>query len=91
MKYQIKTKGSFRRSFKRCIKRGLDENIFVEAISILAETGTLPPQYKPHPLHGRYEGCMECHLQPDWLLVWQQNDKELILILIDTGTHSDLF
>lgn len=91
MKYEIKVKGSFKRSFKRCIKRGLDEKILIKAISILAETGTLPDNYKPHPLHGDYEGCMECHLQPDWLLVWQQNDRELILVLVDTGTHSDLF
>ena len=91
MKYEIKVKGSFKRSFKRCLKRGLDERIFIEAISILAETGNLPQKYNPHALHGKYEGCMECHLQPDWLLVWKQNDKELILILVDTGTHSDLF
>lgn len=91
MKYKIKVKGSFKRSFKRCLRRGFDERIFIKAISILSETGNLPQQYKPHALHGRYEGCMECHLQPDWLLVWKQNDKELILILVDTGTHSDLF
>lgn len=91
MKYKIQVKGSFKRSYKRCLKRGLDENIFVEAISILAETGTLPKKYNPHPLHGNYEGCMECHLQPNWLLIWKQNDTELILILVDTGTHSDLF
>lgn len=90
-KYQIKTTGAFRKAFKKCLKRGLDERIFVEAISILAQTGSLPPKYSPHHLTGNYKGCMECHLQPDWLLVWKQNDKELILILVDTGTHSDLF
>ena len=40
---------------------------------------------------GCYKGCMECHITSDWLLVWKQNDKELILILTDTGTHSDIF
>lgn len=91
MKYEIKVKGSFKRSFKRCLKRGLDEKIFIEAVSILAETGTLPPKYRPHALSGKYEGCMECHLQPDWLLIWKQYDKELVLILVDMGSHSDLF
>lgn len=85
MKYEIRTTGTFKRSYKRCVKRGLDEKVFVEAVEILAETGTLPDKYKPHRLHGNYEGCMECHLQPDWLLIWKQNDKELFLILVDTG------
>lgn len=90
-KYKITTTGAFRKAFKKCMRRGLDENIFIEAVSILAQTGTLPPKYMAHPLTGNYKGCMECHLQPDWLLVWKQNDRELILILVDTGTHSDLF
>lgn len=91
MKYTIKARGSFNRSLKRCLKRGFDEEILLEAIAILAETGTLPRKYKPHPLRGKYTGCMECHLQPDCLLIWQQNDRELILLLIEIGTHSDLF
>ncbi|MDE6011744.1 MAG: type II toxin-antitoxin system YafQ family toxin [Prevotella sp.] len=91
MKYSIKVTNAFKRSFKRCLKRGLDESVLSNALSVLAETGCMPPEYKPHPLTGNYKGCMECHLQPDWLLIWKQNDRELILILVDTGTHSDLF
>lgn len=91
MKYEVKVTGAFKRSFKKCIKRGLDENIFIKAVSILAETGSLPDNYKPHRLHGNYEGCWECHLQPDWLMIWRQNDRELFIMLVDTGTHSDLF
>lgn len=90
-KYEIKTTGTFKKSYKKCMKRGLDENIFIEVVSILAQTGSLPPKYSPHPLTGNYKGYMECHLQPDWLLIWKQNDKELILVLVDTDTHSDLF
>ena len=45
----------------------------------------------PHKLAGEYAGCWECHMQPDWLLIWRQNDLELELILVDTGSHSDLF
>lgn len=73
------------------MKRGLDEEKFRKVVSILVEEGRLPQQYRPHKLTGKYSGLWECHIQPDWLLVWQQNDEELILILVDTGTHSDLF
>lgn len=51
----------------------------------------LPSEYKAHKLSGKFQGNWECHIQPDWLLVWQQKDEELILLLIDTGSHSDLF
>ena len=91
MKYTVKYSTLFKKSFKKCIKRGLDLELFKTALSILANTGELPTRYKPHPLKGNYKGCMECHITPDWLLVWKQNDKELILILVDTGSHSDLF
>lgn len=91
MRYQIQYTGQFKKSYKKCIKRGYDQNIFKKAISILSETGSLPDRYRPHRLHGNYEGFWECHLQSDWLLVWMQNDQELILILTDIGTHSDIF
>ena len=47
--------------------------------------------YNPHPIKGNYKGCMECHIQSDWLLIWKQDDNKLELIMVDTGTHSDLF
>ena len=71
--------------------RGLDASVLAQAVTILQENGSLPDSYKPHKLKGKYVGCWECHLQPDWLLIWRQNDFELELILVDTGTHSDLF
>ncbi len=55
------------------------------------EEGRLPSKYKPHILHGDWNGFWECHLTPDWLLIWEQNEKELTLYFMDTGTHSDLF
>jgi mRNA interferase YafQ len=60
-------------------------------ITLLKETGKLPAQYKPHKLSGNYAGLWECHIKPDWLLVWLQDDNKLTLILTNTGTHSDLF
>lgn len=91
MRYTIRYSNLFKRSFKKCLKRGCKEEDFRKAISILAEEGQLPKSYKPHKLKGRYSGYWECHINPDWLLVWEQNDTELILVLVDTGTHSDLF
>jgi len=60
-------------------------------IDLLQKEGKLPQKYKPHNLSGNYKDCWECHIKPDWLLVWKQNDTELILLFLDTGTHSDLF
>lgn len=51
----------------------------------------LPAQYKDHDLSGDYSGCRECHITPDWLLVYEVSDEELILYLTRTGTHSDIF
>lgn len=73
------------------MKRNLDPELLWEVIEILQETGTLPERYRPHKLSGTFEGLWECHIKGDWLLIWQQNDTELILIMTDTGTHADLF
>lgn len=66
-------------------------SLLFTAIKSLEETGCLPQKYKAHKLTGDYKGCMECHIQPNWLLVWRQDERELQLLLVDTGTHSDLF
>ena len=66
-------------------------DLLQEAITLLAQTGTLPAQYKAHKLSGNREGEWECHIKPDWLLVWEQNDTDLILLMLNTGTHSDIF
>lgn len=89
--YTIERTNSFKKAFKRCVKRGLDISLFETAINILVETGTLPQKYRPHKLSGQYRELWECHISPDWLLIWSQNDETLTLILIDTGSHSDIF
>lgn len=89
--YSIIYTGQFKKSLKRCVKRGLNIKVLTDTLDLLQTTGTLPPEYKAHRLIGDYAGCWECHMQPDWLLVWRQNDQELELVLIDTGTHSDIF
>jgi mRNA interferase YafQ len=91
MMYEIYFSNQFKRSYKKCLKRGCNKMLFEEVVTLLAETGTLPSRYRPHKLTGDWQGFWECHIQPNWLLIWEQHEKELILILTDTGTHSDLF
>lgn len=89
--YEVIYTGQFKKSLKQCVRRGLDVNIFKTVLDILQEKGQLPAEYRPHKLTGKYKGCWECHMQPDWLLIWEQEDQQLRLIFVDTGTHSDLF
>ena len=89
--YKIAYTTRFKKDFKLCKKRGLDISILENAIELLQINGNLPVIYKSHKLSGRYSECWECHLQTDWLLIWKQYDTELILLFMNTGTHSDLF
>lgn len=89
--YRISYSNRFSKSLKKCVKRGLDVEKLKETINILSQTGTLPSKYKPHKLSSKFAGVWECHIEPDWLLLWDQNDTELTLLFIDTGTHSDIF
>jgi mRNA interferase YafQ len=91
MMYKILYTTQFKKSLKLCAKRGLSIDHIYEVINILSREGKLPNEYKPHKLSGKYKGFWECHIEPDWLLIWGQNDRELTLLLVDTGTHSDLF
>ena len=87
----IKYETSFRKDFKRIVKRGYDIQLLEEVIEMLADGKTLPEKYKDHSLSGDYKDCRECHITPDWLLIYQISNNELILYLTRTGTHSDLF
>ena len=91
MTYTLKTTNQFEKDLKRCIKRGFPINKLKEVVTLLVNNGTLPSVYKPHKLVGNRKDEWECHIQPNWLLIWQQNDDELTLLLMNTGTHSDLF
>ena len=91
MSYKVIPTGRFQKDLKRAEKRGLKLNLLADAIKILASGEPLPPKYKDHPLTGNYEGCRECHIQPDWLLIYETNEKDAVLAAMRTGTHSDLF
>ena len=89
--YQVKYTKQFEKDLRLCMKRGYDLNLFRDVASILAQEGKLPSIYYPHKLSGKYKDRWECHIKSDWLLVWKQNDEELVLLFTNTGTHSDLF
>ena len=92
MTYRVTYSGTFKDDLKRIQKRGYDINLLEEVVSILASGELLPAKYKDHSLRGNeYKNCRECHILPDWLLIYQIEDSELILYLTRTGTHSDLF
>ena len=81
----------FKRDLKTAIKRGYRIDLLETVVELLATGRALPEKYKDHVLSGEYGGCRECHITPDWLLVYQIRENELILFLSRTGTHSDLF
>ena len=79
----------FEKDIKRAIKRGLKIDKLKEVIRLLSETQLLPIKYRDHALVGNYKGHRECHIQPDWLLIYKKDETSLILER--TGTHADLF
>jgi mRNA interferase YafQ len=87
----IVSSAKFKRDLKRAIKRGCDMSLMDDVVSTLASGKPLPNKYKDHHLKGEYKRCRECHITPDWLLIYEIMDDELILYLTRTGTHSDLF
>ena len=91
MKYEIHYTATYRRALKRIAKRGLDLSLLKEVITQLAEGKKLDTKYRDHELTGTYKRRRECHIQPDWLLIYEYDRGNLILILTRTGTHSDLF
>ena len=91
MKYKIVATKRFEKDVKRCKKRNLPMDKRKKVIRLLEEFGKLHSEYKPQKLSGQYEGSWECHIMPDWLLIWKQDDDELVLVMTNTGSHSDVF
>ncbi len=91
MKYTVKTTGQFKRDYKTAVKRGLSISLLDEVIKLLANGESLPEKYHDHNLSGNWVGFRECHIQPNWLLIYRIDNDVLVLTLTRTGTHSDLF
>lgn len=90
-KYKIVQTSKFKEDLKTAIKRGYDINLLGAVIDMLASGEALPVKYKDHALIGNYKDCRECHITPDWLLIYEIDGEELYLYLTRTGSHSDLF
>lgn len=91
MIYRLVLTGKFKKSLKLAKKRGLDISLLETVVDKLQHGIKLEAKYRDHDLVGKYKGFRECHIQPDWLLVYLQEDDVLTLTLVDTGTHADLF
>ena len=89
--YKIAATGKFKKDLKLAKKRGYNLSLLSVVVDMLAAGKPLPGKYKDHNLSGNYAGCRECHITPDWLLIYEVDGDELILYLTRTGTHSDLF
>ena len=87
----IKYQAAFKKDYKRIVKRGYDTRLLEKVIELLANQKPLPEKNRDHQLTGDYAGCRECHITPDWLLIYEVADEELILYITRTGSHSELF
>lgn len=81
----------FKKDYKRMRKRGKDKKKLEDTLDMLIKGIPLSKDYHDHELQGRYIGFRECHIEPDWLLIYAINQEELILVASRTGSHSDLF
>jgi len=88
---QLVTTTKFRKDYKRIRKRGYDLSLLETVLDTLLRQKSLDQKYKDHALTGNYKGFRECHIGPDWLLIYAVNDSDLILVASRTGTHSNLF
>jgi len=91
--YDLNYTYTFKKGVRERFKSNLDLNLLLNVVTLLVQNGKLDKAYFPHYLKGfpKSKNIMECHILPDWLLVWEQKDKDLTLLLLDTGTHSKLF
>ena len=91
MKYSIQITTQFKKDYKQAMKRGCDIPKLKKVISMLADGEKLPQKYSDHALKGIFSGYRECHIEPDWLLIYKISEDVLVLSLYRTGSHSDLF
>jgi len=91
MKFSILQTSQYKRELKRAVKRGCDISLLKTVVALLAEGIPLATKYRDHALTGKFSGFRECHVTPNWLLVYLIDNGRLVLTLTRTGSHSDLF
>ena len=89
--YKVKITNTFKRSYKLMKKRGLDISLLDKIIDDIRQGKELDTKYRNHELKGKFKGFYECHIQPDWLLIYLIENDILTLTLVDTGSHADIF
>ena len=89
--YKVKITNTFKRSYKLMKKRGLDISLLDKVIDDIRQGKELDIKYRNHELKGKFKGFYECHIQPDWLLIYLIENDILTLTLVDTGSHADIF
>ena len=89
--YQVKFTTAYKKAYKLMKQRGLDISLLDNAVDLLRQGRQLDERYRDHGLTGNFAGFRECHVKPDWLLIYLIENDILTLTLIDTGSHSDLF
>ena len=91
MKYEVRFTNQFKKDIKLAKKQGKDIDKLFDVIGILANGETLDEKYRDHDLSGNFKGCRECHIEPDWLLIYEIDNNVLVLVLNRVGSHSELF
>ena len=91
MKYKIKFTSRFKKDLKQAKKKGKDIEKLFDVIEKIAKDEALDERYRDHSLAGNYKGTRECHIEPDFLLIYEKIKEVLVLTLVRTGSHSDLF
>ena len=88
---ELKQTSSFKKDLRRMVKRGADLDLLNEVVDMLLRQEPLPEKYHDHPLTGNWSGYRDCHIEPDWVLIYRVEKEALVLLATRTGTHSDLF
>lgn len=91
MKYEVRFTGQFKKDLKLAKKQGKNTDELFAVIEKLSNGEALDAKYRDHSLSGNYKGCQECHIEPDWLLIYEIDDGILVLMLYRVGSHSELF
>lgn len=91
MKYELDFTNQFKRDLKLVRRQGKDESKLHAVVDMLVNGEELPQKYRDHQLSGEYMGCRDCHIEPDWVLIYKKQEETLVLLLTRTGSHSDLF
>jgi mRNA interferase YafQ len=87
-RYDVEVTNQFKKDFILCESQNLNVDLICEAVKILATEGKLPTNYRPHKLSGNFSNVWECHIKSDWVMTWLQNDNDLILLFLSTGSHT---